>query len=624
MKRYRRIALCIFLIFSSVLVFSASGYAIKSMESEVSITPEGVYEVQEKIIMDFLEPLHGFYRTLPVEYLFQDIDREDVRVRVSKIKASDTLKVMREGSYVTIRLGDADRTVTGLQDYSISYRYDIGADPYPDYDEFYFNIVGEEWEVPIEKFFFTINFPKPVDASSISFSRGVWGTRTSVGVQWQLASDGLSLSGQSTRLEPGEAITVRVQMPEGYFEERTNWQALYRVIFIVLSFLAVILAWYFWSTHGRDKDLIIVPRFTPSEGMSPLDYGYIIDESLDPHDVTSMIFYWADKGCLTIVEEGKKFSFIRGRDPQNVSKHEQQLFDAFFASGSNGVVKSSDLEGDFFKSYVKLQSTVASHYSGERALTSKKSRNFATLTILLMLIPAIGYALSLTGNYAGPETLVLGVVSLFSAVLLVVVFHGMLRIWHIRKTFGKFLWIILSLVTIVAGWVILVFGAFVVGAVVSESLLMATIGMSANAILAFFAIITKQRSEYGRRCLEEVLGFRDFIKNVELDQLKRMIEDDPEYYYRNLAFAIVLGLEKDWAKKFSSITLEPPTWYVGGSYTVWNAMALSSMMNRCNAALAPAITTAPKSSPGSRFGGSSSGGGGFSGGGFGGGGGGAW
>ncbi|MDD2296872.1 MAG: DUF2207 domain-containing protein, partial [Sphaerochaetaceae bacterium] len=142
------------------------------MESEISITPEGVYEVQEKIIMDFLEPLHGFYRTLPVEYLFQDIDREDVRVRVSKIKASDTLKVMREGSYVTIRLGDADRTVTGLQDYSISYRYDIGADPYPDYDEFYFNIVGEEWEVPIEKFFFTINFPKPVDASSISFSRG--------------------------------------------------------------------------------------------------------------------------------------------------------------------------------------------------------------------------------------------------------------------------------------------------------------------------------------------------------------------------------------------------------------------------------------------------------------------
>jgi len=358
--------------------------------------------------------------------------------------------------------------------------------------------------------------------------------------------------------------------------------------------------------------------------MSPLDVGYIIDESLDPHDVTAMIFYWADKGCLTIVEEDKKFSFIKGHDPKNASKHEQQLFNAFFASGSNGVVKASDLEGKFFESYVKLKGSVKKHYSGERALVNGKSRNFATLSALLLLVPAIGYAFSLTGNYPGPETLVLAVISIFSAILMVFIFHHMLRIWHIRKTVKKFLWVALSVAAIIMEWGVLLIGAFVLNAPVRDSLLAATTAIATNAILAFFVIITKQRSVYGRRRLEEVLGFRDFINTVEMDQLKRMIEQDPEYYYHILAFAIVLGLEKKWAKKFSSITLEPPTWYIGSTYTVWNVMVLSSMLNRCTTTLAPAISTVPKSSPSSRFGGSSFGGGGFSGGGFGGGGGGAW
>jgi uncharacterized membrane protein len=146
----------------------------------------------------------------------------------------------------------------------------------------------------------------------------------------------------------------------------------------------------------------------------------------------------------------------------------------------------------------------------------------------------------------------------------------------------------------------------------------------ANTLISFFAIITRQRSDYGRRVLEQVLGLREFIATAEMEELKRMIDSDPEYYYHILSFAIVLGLERKWAKKFASLAIEPPSWYVGPN-TVWNAMVVSSMLNRCNSSLVTAVATAPSSgSPGSRFGGSSFGGGGFSGGGFGGGGGGAW
>lgn len=617
-------AILFIVILSSGFLFAENGYSIESLHSDITISPTGVYEINEKIVMDFSERLHGFYRVLPVEYLFEEGSREDVRVRVSKIKASDTLSVSYSGNYVTIRVGDANRTVLGMQDYEISYHYDIGSDPYDDYDEFYYNIVGEDWEVPIEAFSFSIVFPKPVDARDINFSRGLWGSTTDEGVSWELSSDGLVLNGKSTTLQPGEAVTVRVQMPEGYYIERTDYQAYYRIGLIVASILLVILAWFSWNRHGRDKDLIVVPNHEPPEGMSPLDVGYIIDESLDPKDVTSMIFYWADKGCLTIVEEGKDFSFIKGHDPKNASRHEKQIFDAFFSAGTNGVVKSKDLKGDFYRAYQKLKGTVDAHYRGERALASTKSRNKAALTTLSMLIPAIGYSLSLTGNYPGIATVVLGVVGIGESIALLLVWHFMFRIWHIRKFGGKLAWAFILLLILGGGWLVLVLAGWFVEAPIDAVLVGSTVLLIANTLISFFAIITRQRSDYGRRVLEQVLGLREFIATAEMEELGKMIDSDPEYYYHILSFAIVLGLEKKWAKKFESLTIEPPSWYVG-PHTAWNAVMVSSMLSRCNSSLVSAVATAPSSgSPGSRFGGSSFGGGGFSGGGFGGGGGGAW
>ncbi|MDD3941654.1 MAG: DUF2207 domain-containing protein [Sphaerochaetaceae bacterium] len=623
MTRYRVARIVCLLLFLSMSLWAASGYDIVRMHSDLRITEQGVYEVDERIVMDFHTPLHGFYRVLPVDYRFEDGLRDRVKVRVSAVKASDTFSVMREGSYVTIRVGDADRTVTGMQEYAISYRYDIGEDPYAEYDEFYFNIVGEDWQVPIGAFSFSITFPSPVSADRIHFTRGVWGTTSAEGVSWNLSADGTVLTGNSTTLDPGEAVTVRVEMPQGYFLPRTDWQAIYKIPFLLVLLALVILAWLSWNRYGRDKDLIIVPRFSPPEGMSPLDVGYIIDESLDPKDVTAMIFYWADKGCLTIVEDGKKFSFIKGNDPKGATKHEMQMFNDFFSSGSKGVVGAKDLEGKFFVSYQKLRKTIDHHYRGERALASVKSRNKAALTALMLIVPAIAYALITTGNHVGPETFVLFAVALFVSISFLVLFHVMMRAWHISKAGKRLFWFALFVFVFAFGGLLLFFCGFMADSPVEDILYAVPLHLFSSVPLALFAIITIQRSEFGRRKLEEILGFRDFIEKVEMDQLKRMIEEDPAFYYHMLSFAIVLGLEKKWANKFSSITLEPPSWYMG-NHTVWNAMVLSSMLNRCNTALLSSVVTTPKSSPGSRFGGSSFGGGGFSGGGFGGGGGGAW
>ena len=150
------------------------------------------------------------------------------------------------------------------------------------------------------------------------------------------------------------------------------------------------------------------------------------------------------------------------------------------------------------------------------------------------------------------------------------------------------------------------------------------ITVASSSAVAIFGAATERRSKYGNRIFEEILGYREFIDKVEIDQLKMMIKDDPDLYYRVLSFAVVLGLEDKWAKKFDGMIVNPPVWYTG--YSAFDVYCMSRMANRMNRSIP--LASIPKSSisgsPGSRIGGGGFGSSGFSGGGFGGGGGHAW
>jgi uncharacterized membrane protein len=97
----------------------------------------------------------------------------------------------------------------------------------------------------------------------------------------------------------------------------------------------------------------------------------------------------------------------------------------------------------------------------------------------------------------------------------------------------------------------------------------------------------------------------------------------PDTFEKFLPYAMALGVEAHWAKAFSGIIQNPPTWYTGPSYTTFNTMSFGHDISTMSTAAHEAFITAPRaSSSGSGFssGGGFSGGG-FSGGGFGGGGG---
>jgi uncharacterized membrane protein len=143
-------------------------------------------------------------------------------------------------------------------------------------------------------------------------------------------------------------------------------------------------------------------------------------------------------------------------------------------------------------------------------------------------------------------------------------------------------------------------------------LVIATIIASFLAMV-FFAIIMKRPTMRGRKLLDEMMGFSDYLEIAEKDELnlRNPPEKTPALFEALLPYALALGVEQAWSERFADVLAAVrnpdggayrPSWYNGA----WNT----------NSALGSSV-----SPPGSSSGG---GGGGFSGGGGGGGGGGGW
>ena len=117
------------------------------------------------------------------------------------------------------------------------------------------------------------------------------------------------------------------------------------------------------------------------------------------------------------------------------------------------------------------------------------------------------------------------------------------------------------------------------------------------------------------------------MTRVDADRLRTM---PPDTFEKNLAFAMALGVEHQWSKKFEGILKTPPQWYqgYGPGYTNFNPYIFTNGIGGMASQAHDTFVSAPRSSSsGSGFssgGGGFSSGGGFSGGGFGGGGGGAF
>lgn len=154
----------------------------------------------------------------------------------------------------------------------------------------------------------------------------------------------------------------------------------------------------------------------------------------------------------------------------------------------------------------------------------------------------------------------------------------------------------------------------------------------AGMAMILFGRIMPKKGPFGFKKHQKLLGFREFVRTAEIDRIKALYKENPGYFDKTIAYAIVFGLGKQWAEKFDGLMIEPPDWYKGHDSgrpftTIYFTNALIRSMHRMNYDLSvPPVSSSSGGgvSSWSGGGGSSFGGGFSSGGGFGGGGGSSW
>ena len=142
-----------------------------------------------------------------------------------------------------------------------------------------------------------------------------------------------------------------------------------------------------------------------------------------------------------------------------------------------------------------------------------------------------------------------------------------------------------------------------------------------------FSWLMKAPTPLGRALMDEAEGFKMYLSVAEKDQLNLMHEPEltVERFEKLLPFAIALGVENQWGKKFENALRRSmqdtktyhPSWYTGtgAGAAAFSPVNFTSAMGKSFSSAISSASTPPGSSSGSGGGGSSGGGGGGGGGG---------
>src|SRR5579863_6360611 len=144
------------LLFCFLWLPSANGKELKieKFDAQIAVLPDSTVNVTESITVHFIGgPWHGLYREIPVEYITPQGMNYSLFLSISRITdgAGHELKYetsrVRHYRKLKIYVPDADNST---QTISIEYAVSDALRFFDDHDELYWNVTGDDWDVPIQ------------------------------------------------------------------------------------------------------------------------------------------------------------------------------------------------------------------------------------------------------------------------------------------------------------------------------------------------------------------------------------------------------------------------------------------------------------------------------------------
>lgn len=626
-----------------------SNHSISQWHTQAMFNSNNTINIVETITVDYNRPQHGFFRAIPYRVKIQkDIANEleskyaeknslnktgseepatqkkilqdyTYRLKIKDFKvAGAPFETSSENDIVVLKIGDEDKTVTGTVTYEISYTIDVGDDRITSYDEVFFTVLGADNAATVESFSFDVTFERPLPAQAVTqLYSGEYGSTDAQGIEYTITDT--NISGYTTRpFDTGEAVTIYSRLPEGYFQNERVVSPILLYAIIALAAVTLVLIIITRLRQVR-SDPVVTVEFKAPDGISSAEVGYILDSNSDDKDILSLIIWFASKGHLTIKsEEDRTILFKKDPLPKDAPQYMKTFYNALFKNREK--LELDKANGKLYEKIQKAMSELSNEFKGKRALFLTKS------VVYSFLLPSVAALAGCLGMIFSTDLVYMeGVFPAFLCFFLILASGVIGGITALRWSFGSMGFKAAAMVGRIMPL------AFAIGLSIIVSLFAVTGFSFAPTVLcalcsaiAYFAPSLTYPTKYNTEITGKLLGLRNFIKMAELDRLKMLVNENPQYYYDILPYAYVFNLTDVWAKQFETLSIPQPDWYSGTMHMNFYSMywLTRSMDNSRQHMMQDMAAQAAKSGGGG--GTSFGGGGGFSGGGVGGGGSGSW
>ena len=390
------------------------------------------------------------------------------------------------------------------------------------------------FEYPVEGMNFTITMP--------SNCVGLNPTFTSIYRQESIESDlkilpitGSQIIGSAkTVMNDREGITMTMVVPKTMFPTVSTYvrDGNPELPYILGFFGAALLYWLLtlrtWPVHRSRAS-------TAPEGITAGELGCRL--TLTGGDLTMMVFSWAQLGYLLIALDGNRVLLHKRMDMGNErSAFENKVFNLLFSKRQ--VVDATGNQ------YAVLCRKVAGMVPMERNMYRGNSGNmkiFRGLACIAQGFCGVCVAMNMSGVLALAVVMavILGFVGLISGWLMQDVAYCTHLRGKVPVLLGLIILVLWTVLGLLSGQVWIPLGC--------------TLGQWA---LGFFAAYGGRRSDLGRHDAGQILGLRSYLKHLPRENINRLLQNDPDYFFNMAPYALALGVIRPYADAFGRRKLE--------------------------------------------------------------------
>jgi uncharacterized membrane protein YgcG len=521
------------------------------------------------------------------------------------------------GSYQVLTIAVPEGSyVHGTQTYVITYEQRDVTKFFADTndDEFYWDVNGTGWAQPFGEVTAAITLTDGL-ASKLQSTDCYAGSNGSSTPCESITTDGDVVSARATALGPFQNLTVVAGFPAHTFAEAPfdifAYVPLPAMIGAGLTLAGAIfgLILRFTTLRGAKGTGIVIAQYEPDESISTLLAANLVRKT--KKGMAAAIVDLAVRRKIRIVERpdegffasGTTFGVQRVGDDSGVDTDDRRVLDALFATTGIGLLR--------------------------RLMGSASAPGIITIGQPAAPAAPVGSTEAIGEvRWLTKKDQILGqqVVSITKAVAAEAIARKLRRK-------PPALPIVIVGLSLVAGFLLLLFGGMgatsELGIVISVfgTIAVSWIGVGVLIMLGAQRPLTKE----GALAVEHLEGLREYIRLAEADRLQMLqsvtgaerVATDAgsivKIYEKLLPYAVIFGLEREWAGELAKYYDEtPPDWYQGSNITAFNVGAFAGAIG----SLASSVSTSYSGSAGSSSSGGSGGGGSSGGGGGGGGGGG--